>query len=321
MLNGKGYYIWQISRTESGNVTAIADLAVAANLKHVLIKIADGVNAFNVISGSDLVPPLVSALHAKGVEVWGWHYVYGARPADEAAIAVQRIQQTGVVGYAIDAESEYKLPGKSTAARTFVDALRNALPFFPVALSTYRYPSIHPEFPWLEFLSHCDFAMPQVYWEQAHNAGDQLIRCLSEYRSMTTLPIVPTGAAYTAGTWTPTAADINNFLTTARNNNLSGANFWEWYTARRTPSLWDTIAAFNWPVVQEPQPPLGGLSKGVVVNTNSLNIRSGPGTEFSIVGALRQDTRVTIFDVHQGWAKISFDQEFWVYSIYLDRIP
>jgi hypothetical protein len=41
-LEGKGFYLWQIRRTEGGNATAIANVAVQDGLTHVLIKIAEG---------------------------------------------------------------------------------------------------------------------------------------------------------------------------------------------------------------------------------------------------------------------------------------
>ena len=315
MLHGKGYYIWQVSRVEGGNAATIVQMAQAARLEHILIKIADGTFSSNV-SGTDLVAPLVSALTARGIEVWGWHYVYGDDPAGEAQKALQRIQQTGVAGYIIDAEAQYKEPGKDLKARAFMNAMRTALPFFPIALSSYRFPSIHPDFPWQEFLTRVDYAMPQVYWMFAHNPREQLARTLVEYRSMTDLPIVPTGAAYAESGWAPTTAEVLDFLDAAVDNNLGGANFWEWYAARQLPNMWETIAGFVWPS----SPPPVILAHGRV-NTDLLNIRSGPGTGYFKVGSLKFGTRVTIFQAQGDWVKISPDRELWVSSLYLDRLP
>jgi hypothetical protein len=316
LLVGKGYYIWQIGRTEGGNVQVIADMARSANLGHLLIKIADGTSSFNITSsGTDLVPPLVSALQGRGIEVWGWQYIYGTKPVEEAQKAVQRIQQTGVSGYIVNAEVEFKEPGKYLAARTFMRTLRDQLPFFPIALSTYRYPSFHPEFPYEDFLNLCDYAMPQVYWTLAHNPREQLTRSINEYRAMTALPIVPTGAAYAQGSWTPSTAELVEFMNAARQYSLSGANFWEWYSARNIAGLWETIASYNWPA----QPPMSGISRGRV-NTETLNVRSGPGTSYAKVGSLKLGTRVTIFTVQGDWTKINPDLEYWVSSIYLDRL-
>ncbi len=106
MIEGKGYFIWQIARTESGDIGSIVNLAMVSGLTHVLIKIADGTGAYNVsATDGDLVPPLVEALGVKGIQSLGWHYIYGNAPADEADRAIQRVQETGVVGYVISMRS------------------------------------------------------------------------------------------------------------------------------------------------------------------------------------------------------------------------
>ncbi len=254
-LRGKGFYIWQIARCENGDPLKIADEAVNAGLTHVLVKIADGGSAYNVnlTTGEDLVPPVVFALQQRGIQVWGWHYVYGYDPVAEANIAIQRIQTTGVTGYVIDAEAQYKEPGKDVAAQLFMDLLRQALPVFPIALSSYRFPTYHPTLPWEEFLEKCDYNMPQVYWEQAHNPAEQLIRSVNEFLAMVPFrPIIPTGSAYMRGDWQPTSAEIIEFLDTARNLNLSAANFWEWgHTRLYLPDLWYTIAGYDWPLGED----------------------------------------------------------------------
>jgi hypothetical protein len=251
-LQGKGFYIWQIRRTEGGSASAIANLAVQAGLTHTLIKIADGDHAYNLdpTTGADLVPPVLSALRNRGIQVWGWHYVYGYDPNAEADIAIQRVQQLGVDGYVIDAESQYEEPGRDAAARQFMSRLRAALPTFPVALSSFRFPTYHPSFPWQAFLERVDINMPQVYWVGAHNPGDQLTRCLREFEAITPFrPIIPTGSAYLQGSWQPTPAEMVEFMDTARALNMDAANFWEWaHTRQYLPALWDAIAAYNWPI-------------------------------------------------------------------------
>jgi len=251
-FKGKGFYIWQIRRCESGVPETIANKAQNAGLSHVLIKIADGTEAYNFdpTTGIDLVPPVVSALRNRDLIVLGWHYVYGYDPNGEAEIAIQRIRELDLDGYVIDAESQYKLPGRDQAARQFMSRLRDELEYFPIALSSYRYPSLHPQLPWREFLEKCDYNMPQVYWVENHNPGDQLIRSIREFESINPYrPIIPTGSAYKQGDWEPSSADIIEFLNTARNQNLAAANFWEWgHTKLYLPELWNTVAEYHWPI-------------------------------------------------------------------------
>lgn len=253
-LTGKGWFIWQIPRCEAGEPAAIAAKAVAASCTHVLLKIAERTHGFAFDRfGRDLAAPVVEALQARGLQVWGWHYVYGDNPTAEAAAAVQRVRQLGLDGYVIDAEQEYKHPGKAVSARMFMNTLRQGLPDTPVALSSYRFPSLHQQLPWAVFLEQCDYAMPQVYWEQAHNPAQQLERCVAEYANTRLVgharPVIPTGAAYGAGSWRATPADIHAFLQKAVALGLSAANLYSWdYTNLPGQSdLWEAAAEADWP--------------------------------------------------------------------------
>jgi hypothetical protein len=252
-LQGKGFFIWQIRNCEGGNVSAIANTAATAGFTHVLIKIADGASSYNInqTTGADLVPPLVAALRAKGISPWGWHYVYGDDPSGEATKAIQRVQQLGLDGYVIDAESEYSQPGRDAVASRFMSLLRASLPSLPIALSSYRFPTYHPALPWQEFLDQCDYNMPQVYWLQATNAGEQLTRCVNEFQAMSPFrPIIPTGAAFKEGGWQATSGEVTEFLQTAQKLNLSAANFWEWANCRKNlPEVWTTIQNYPWSVL------------------------------------------------------------------------
>lgn len=248
---GKGFYLWRISACEQGNIKEIVDVAVRANLQHVLIKIADGIYSYNVDPKTklDLCAPLVQAFKARNIDVWGWHYVYGMNPTQEASKAIERVKALELDGYVIDAEAEYKKPGRSLAARKFMADLRKGLPKTPIALSSYRYPTYHPQLPWKDFLDKCDYSMPQVYWIKARNAGEQLTRCVNEYQALTPYrPIIPTGAAFREGSWSPTAAQVDDFLDTAVKLNLAGASFWEWSNTRYyLPELWKLIGEYPWP--------------------------------------------------------------------------
>lgn len=247
-LLGKGVFIWKIRDCERGIPQEVAAAARAARLTHVVIKIAEGIYPANIIENTraDLVPPVVEALRKQGIQVWGWHYVYGYDPLAEARIAIQRIQQLGVDGYVIDAESEYKQPDRPTAARRFMHELRSALPDMPFALSSYRFPKYHPQLPWREFLEHCDYNMPQIYWEKAHNPGAQVERCLREFLSTEPYrPVIPTGPGYKWDGWRPTDDDLKEFLDTAQRAKIPAVNLFSWDECRRDlPNLWELFAKY-----------------------------------------------------------------------------
>ena len=273
MLTGKGMMIWKIPSCESGNASAIAKVAAAAGFSHVLIKIANDTRPYNVDgSGRDLIPPVVDALRTKGIQVWGWHYVYGYDPVGEAKIAIAQTRKFALDGYVIDAEVEYKLAGRETVARTFMSELRKGIPSTPVALCSFRWPTYHRTFPFSAFLEKCDLNMPQVYWMQAHNPDYDLKRCVSEFKSLTPFrPIVPTGPAYGEGGWYPSASEVKTFLDTARTLDLKAANFYSWdYSRLHLVPVWDEIARYNWPAQGTPQVPSADPVTGIFEALNSM---------------------------------------------------
>ena len=270
-LTGKGFFIWRVANCEGGNPEAIAAKAVAAGLSHVLLKIADTRYPFGFDKQNrDLVRPVVVALHNRGVQAWGWHYVKGDDPTGEAKVAVERSRALNLDGYVIDAEGEYKTAGKAAAARAYMTDLRAGLPNMLIALSSYRYPSYHRELPWAAFLEKCDLNMPQVYWEQAHKPDRQLEPSAREFANMSLVgyqrPVVPTGATYGAGGWVATAEDQAVFYMKARELGMLAANSysWDWATSAGNQHLWNAVARFDWqadarPIAQplpvpQPQP-------------------------------------------------------------------
>jgi len=254
-LTGKGVFIWQLKNCEGGNPGAIASKAGAANLTHVLIKIADTNNSFGLDRfGNDMVPAVVNALKNRGIQAWGWHYVKGNDPIGEARLAVNRCRNLRLDGYIIDAEIEYRSQAKAAAARTYMTELRAGLPRLPIALSSFRYPSFHQGMPWREFLEKCDLNMPQVYWEQAHNPDVQLARSVAEFANPNLVgfirPVVPTGSAYGTSGWRASPDDLTRFFRKSRELNLAAANAysWDWATSPGNHDLFDTIAGFDWPM-------------------------------------------------------------------------
>ncbi len=273
-VEGKGFFIWKIKDCENGDPKAITKMAQSAKMTHVLVKIADGAFPYNVHRDTkeDYLKPLVKELRAAGLSVWGWHYVYGGYPIDEANIAVKRMKELELTGYVIDAEWEYKEPGKTNAASTYMKLLRKGIPDKLIALSSYRFPSFHPQLPWKTFLDYCDFNMPQVYWEQAHNPEPQLERTFKEFQALSpSRPVIPTGPTYRAGSWVPTKEDLLEFLKTTKKLKLPAVNFFSWDECRPAyPGLWQTISDFDWNQKEDTTPP--DISQLWIDALNSANL-------------------------------------------------
>lgn len=295
MLKGKGFYIWKIRDCEGGNPAAIAMAAKKAGHSHALIKIADGTYVYN----RGLVEPLVLALEAVGIEAWGWQYTYGQRPEEEASLAAGLVDGYGLAGFVVNAEVEYKTPGAQERAERYMGRLNAKRPPVKVALSSFRYPSYHPEFPFAAFMRAVDFAMPQVYWMQEHNPRMQLRQCLAEYKQYGK-PVFPTGAAFREHGWQATGAEVIEFLNACKEFNLNGANFWEWANSKTyATDCWAAVAGFEWgedePLpIPEPEP-AGGLKLRVL--TDQLRVRSGPGLTYPVVDSLAAGQELSVFGV------------------------
>ena len=244
-------------------MTLLADMAANAGFRWVAIKAADGVNNFNQGSppswgGPNLLLEAINRLRIVGIHIWLWQYIYGAdwlgrsTAVTEAQKAIENINRFNPDGWIIDPEKEYKRNGAAAWADTYMNMVRASCPSIPIGLSSYRFPTLHPELPWHNFLRHSNFHAPQVYWLLAHNSGAQLFRSVSELKALANLPIVPIGAAYydTGYKWQPTVAEINEFDRTAHELNLPGITWWEWgengHGAQYISEIWAAISAHDW---------------------------------------------------------------------------
>jgi len=256
-LQGKGFFTFNLPECESGDPGSILAEAQAAGLSHIIVKIGDGAQAAGIdASGADFAAPVVQAFHQAGMGVWGWQYIYGDNPSAEATIAITRTQALGLDGFVVSVGEEYEQPGRSAAADLYMTTVRTALKV-PIALCSFRFPNYHPNFPWSDFLVSCDLHMPQVFWELTHNAGDQLIESKRQCDSLPNArPFIPTGSAYLASGWSPSAQDITDFLDTAEILGLPAVNFFDWDACHTyMPLAWKAIASFIWPVPPQGNPP------------------------------------------------------------------
>src|SRR5581483_4607346 len=160
-FEGQGMWIWYVSRSSGGSLPSIIAQAHAAGVTTVFVKSSDGSSNY----WSQFSPELVQTLHAAGLKVCAWQYVYGSNPAGEAALGAQAVAN-GADCLVIDAEAEYE--GRYAAAQTYMSALRGKIgSAFPVALATFPYVSYHGTFPYSVFLGPggAQFNLPQMYWK------------------------------------------------------------------------------------------------------------------------------------------------------------
>jgi hypothetical protein len=257
-LQGKGFFILDPRKCADGQPDSILAEARAAGLSHVIIRIAAGESACGLdASGLDLIPPLVIALHTSGIAVWGSHSIQGNDPAAEANLAISRTRSLGLDGFVVEVNDGFSRNDASATAHRFMASVRAALAI-PIALSSYRFPNYHPELPWSTFLEFCDLHMPLVTWEQAHDAGAQLRESKRQCDALPNArPFIPSGPAYASSGWSPSVAEILEFLNSAEALGLPAVNFYCWEACQEPlPLVWTAIADCVWSI------PSSNLSSG-----------------------------------------------------------
>jgi hypothetical protein len=220
---GQGMWIWQIERSERGDVAAIAERAAAAGMSHVVVKAAHGTAWWWQFSSS-----LVRAMHDAGLRVCAYQRALAVRPAAEARVLARAVP-LGADCVVIDAEIEYQ--GRYAAARSYVRALRAAVgEGFPVALTSFPYVDLHWNFPYSVFLGPrgAQVNMPQMYWRLLGTGVDGVFARTWAQNAVYGRPIAPLGQAWAPSRW----AEVRRFRALAAARGALGLGWWVWQHAR-----------------------------------------------------------------------------------------
>jgi peptidoglycan hydrolase-like protein with peptidoglycan-binding domain len=232
-MDGQGMWIWYVSRSSGGSVPAIIAQAHASGVSTVFVKSSDGSSNY----WGQFSPQLVAELHAGGVKVCAWQYVYGTNPAGEAALGAKAVA-TGADCLVIDAEAEYE--GHYAAAQTYISTLRAKIgPTYPVALASFPYVSYHPSLPYSVFLAPgaAQYNAPQMYWKAIGASVDTVYANTYIANRIYGRPIFPLGQTYGG----VSNSDILRFREEAVDYGATGYSFWDWQET--SASGWSTLAA------------------------------------------------------------------------------
>lgn len=243
---GQGMWIWYISASDGGSVASIVAQAKAAGVGTLYIKSSDGSSNY----WSQFSKQLVEEVHAAGLKVCAWQYVYGTNPVGEAELGAKAVAN-GADCLVIDAESQYE--GLYGAAQTYIDTLRAKIgPTYPLGLASFPYVNYHPSFPYSVFLGPggAQFNAPQMYWHDIGTSVASVFVNTYEQNLIYGRPILPLGQTY--GGVSPT--EIVSFRSLASAYGAAGDSFWDW---QETSSAgWTSLAAPLNPSLTVPQPEL-----------------------------------------------------------------
>jgi peptidoglycan hydrolase-like protein with peptidoglycan-binding domain len=232
-FEGQGMWIWYMSASSHGSVPAIIAQAQAAGVRTLYVKSSDGSSNY----WAQFSPQLVAELHAGGLKVCAWQYVYGTNPAGEAALGEQAAAN-GADCLVIDAESEYE--GRYAAAQTYIDDLRAKLgPAYPIGLASFPYVYYHESEPYSVFLgpNGAQYNLPQMYWKAIGQSVDSVYANTWIGNRVYARPIFPLGQTYES----PSSADLVRFREEAVDYGAAGVSFWDW---QETSSAgWSALAA------------------------------------------------------------------------------
>jgi hypothetical protein len=234
-FRGNGMWIWQMEKTEGGDIDAIAARAAAAGVTTVFVKAGDGTTSWDQFS-----PLLVGALHQRGLKACAWQFVYGNSPTAEAGVAAAAIAD-GADCFVIDAETQYE--GKYKSAQTYMSALRAAAgPSYPIGLTSFPYVDYHPGLPFSVFLGPggAQVNLPQAYWKDIGGTVEAISAHTLAHNRIYGAPIAPLGQTYD----NPPAADLRRFRQLWAAYGAQGLSWWSW----------QATGAAHWKVLNEAAP-------------------------------------------------------------------
>ncbi|MDX6649752.1 MAG: hypothetical protein QOJ97_1703 [Solirubrobacteraceae bacterium] len=285
---GSGMWVWQLPRTEGGNVARIVAKARQYNVKTLFVKSGDGTNRWG-----QFTPELVSALRQAGLRVCGWQYVYGDKPIGEALVSAWA-KQAGADCFVIDAESEYE--GKYAAADQYVRKLRELVgTSYPLGLAAFPYVDYHPGFPYSVFLAAgaAQANQPQMYWKAIGTTVDANFAHTYTWNRLYKRPIFPLGQTYDR---TP-PAQIRRFRQVARAYGARSVSWWEW--GQTIPQDWralgDPVAALTQYKPSDVYPLLRMRAKGDFVVWAQQHLYSA-GYKLPLDGVFGAGTRNAVLD-------------------------
>jgi hypothetical protein len=215
----QGMWIWYVDHSEGGDIGRIVSRADRAGIGTVYVKAGDGGSYWSQFSSG-----LVNALHAGGLDVCAWQFVYGERPLAEAKVGAAAVRR-GADCLVIDAEAQYE--GRYASAERFVRALRARIGVgFPLSLAGFPYVDYHPAFPYSVFFGPegAAFNQPQMYWKAIGTSVRTVFAHTYLFNRLWGHPIYPIGQTYD----NPGAGQVLRFRRFAASYGGSAPSWWDW---------------------------------------------------------------------------------------------
>jgi hypothetical protein len=286
----QGMWIWYVSRSDGGSIPRIVARAVRSGIGTLYIKAGDGGDTWSQFNA-----PLIEALHAGGLDVCAWQFVYGERPVAEARVGAAAVQR-GADCLVIDAEGQYE--GRYAAADRYVRALRARIgESFPLSLAGFPYVDYHPSFPYSVFFGPggATYSQPQMYWKAIGTSVRAVYEHTYLFNRLWGHPIYPLGQTYDG----PGRKAILRFRRFSASYGGLAPSWWDWQET--TPGGWSALGSTTngplpgySPVASHPLLKRG--SRGDLVVWAQEHLRSAGQTQVPVTGVYGAVTRAAVRD-------------------------
>jgi hypothetical protein len=314
-LAGNGMWIWYLSKSSHGRLGAIAKRAHSRGIGTVLIKSGDGTSYW-----SQFTSAVVSGLHARGLRVCAWQYIYGAKPAKEAQVGAAAVSR-GADCLVLDVESEYE--GRYPQASTYMTRLRALVgQDYPIGLASFPYVDYHPALPYSVFLGPggAQYNVPQLYWKDIGTTVDTGYTHTWVWNRIYRRQIDPLGQVYN----NPKPGQVRRFRALAMAHGFDGVSWWSWQSAGKRQ--WKAVGKPVSPAAVTPYPSYPFLrlgSKGDFVAW-AQQLLAGGGYAAPITGYYQASTQAAIlaFQAAHGLPQTgNLDVPTWTVLLQNDPLP
>jgi hypothetical protein len=285
-LAGNGMWIWYLSHSSHGKLGAIAKKAHGHGIDTVLIKSGDGAGYWN-----QFTPAVVNGLHARGLDVCAWQFIYGDKPGKEARVGAAAVAN-GADCLVLDVEGQYE--GKYPQASYFMSSLRGLVgPDFPIGLASFPYVDYHPALPFSVFLGPggAQYNIPQLYWKDIGTTVDTGYTHTWVWNRIYQRPIDPLGQVYNK----PKAGQIKRFRALAMSHGFEGVSWWSWQSAGKRQ--WKAVGQPVSPASAGPYPSYPFLhlgAKGDFVAW-AQQLLAGGGYSVPVSGYFQTSTQTAVY--------------------------
>jgi hypothetical protein len=324
MRHPSGIWFWELGRIRADYLDALSRV----QCRRVYLKVLDDASS-GIFWGWQCTPELINSFKGRGIEVWGWGYIFDRRSStDTPGIldAVRRAIGCGIEGFVFDVEQEVKNPATHSQLREILTRAKAIVPPGCLGYTSFGAPEFHSEVPYRMLNELCDLQFPQIYFEKftfgpgdpgpAENAAE-VGACLQQHRNMgLNKPILPIWGSESDSQNPATANELQNYLA-----QYPGSSIWRAPNAGERGEAWNCTYNYASDIPDDglPQPQMRPYQPAPIPLPSARELRLGDQGEDVYVlicalmglGFLRRDEQVTdLFNANVDdavrWAQRSF---------------